>query len=212
MEIRSKINLKIVTNQLNTKTLKIIIVLIALIFINPITAQETLTILSFTFTDDGHLSIEKGKEVQHFLIDYINKKSKHFNVTTINGRDITVALNKAGITPETIDNFTTSEIAEAIGGAHYILMGSVDRSFEGTTNLETNFASINDKDWNKTNVYGGSAGTTTKKYNATISISIFTGDGKAIYEKSKGNIFIDTIPDSWKNSVIWHVRHFPFYD
>ena len=111
-----------------------------------------------------------------------------------------------------MDNFTTKEISEAIGGADYILMGSVGRSFEGTTNLETNFASINDKDWNKTNVYGGSAGTTTKKYNANISISIFTGDGKAVYEKSKGNIFIDTTPDSWKNSVIWHVRHFPFYD
>jgi len=193
------------------KYLKILPVLFVLFFTNQIYAQETLAILPFTFTDDGHLSIEKGKEVQHFLIDYINKKSKHFNVTTINGRDLTVALNKAGITAETMDNFTTPEIAEAIGGADYILMGSVGRSFEGTTNLETNFASINDKDWNKTNVYGGSAGTTTKKYNANISISIFTGDGKAIYEKSKGNIFIDTTPDSWKNSVIWHVRHFPFY-
>lgn len=175
-------------------------------------SQKTLAILPFTFSDDGHISIEKGKEVQHFLIDYINKKSKHFNVTTINGRDLTVAMNKAGITPETIDNFTTKEIADAIGGADYILMGSVDRSFEGTTNLETNFASINDNNWNKTNVYGGSAGTTTKKYNANIAISIFTGEGKAIYEKSKGNIFIDTTPDSWKNSVIWHVRHFPFYE
>jgi len=174
--------------------------------------QETVAILPFIFTDDGHISVEKGKEVQHFLIDYINKKSKHFNVTTINGRDITVALNKAGITAETMDNFTTKEISEAIGGADYILMGSVSRSFEGTTNLETNFASVNDKDWNKTNVYGSSAGTTTKKYNANISISIFTGEGKAIYEKSKGNIFIDTTPDSWKNSVIWHVRHFPFYE
>ena len=194
------------------KALKIIIILYFIIFSNPFHGQETLAILPFTFTDDGHLSIEKGKEVQHFLIDYINKKSKHFNVTTINGRDLTVALNKAAITPETIDNFTTKEIAEAIGGADYILMGSVSRSFEGTTNLETNFASINDKDWNETNVYGSSAGTTTKKYNANISISIFTDKGKAIYEKSKGNIFIDTTPDSWKNSVIWHVRHFPFYD
>ena len=66
------------------KILKIIVVLNVLIFTNPFMAQETLAILPFTFTDDGHLSIEKGKEVQHFLIDYINKKSKHFNVTTIN--------------------------------------------------------------------------------------------------------------------------------
>jgi len=175
-------------------------------------SQETVAILPFTFSDDGHISVQKGKEVQQFLIDYIHKKAKHFNVTTLNGRDITVALNKAGITPETIDNFTTSEIAEAIGGADYILMGSVDRSFEGTTSLETGFASINEKNWKKTNVYGSNVASTTKKYNANISISIFRGSGKVVYEKSKGNIFIDTTPDSWKNSVIWHVRHFPFYE
>jgi len=175
-------------------------------------SQETVAILPFTFTDDGHLSISKGKEVQSFLIDYIHRKGKHFRVTVLSGRNITVALNKAGITPDTIDNFTIEEISDAIGGADYILMGSVERSFEGTTNLETNFASINDKNWKKTNVYGGSAGTTTKKYNADISISIFRGNGKVVYEKSKGNIFIDTTPDSWKNTVIWHVRHFPFYE
>ena len=175
-------------------------------------SQETVAILPFTFTDDGHLSISKGKEVQSFLIDYIHRKGKHFRVTVLSGRNITVALNKAGITPDTIDNFTIEEISDAIGGADYILMGSVERSFEGTTNLETNFASINDKNWKKTNVYGGSAGTTTKKYNADISISIFRGSGKVVYEKSKGNIFIDTTPDSWKNTVIWHVRHFPFYE
>lgn len=194
------------------KYLKKLLLLFTLFIITITSAQETVAILPFSFTDDGHLSISKGKEVQHFLIDYIHKKGKHFNVIVLNGRDITVALNKAGITPDTIDNFTTKEIAEAIGGADYILMGEVERSFEGTTNMETNFASINDKNWKKTNVYGGSAGTTTKKYNANVSISIFRGNGKVVYEKSKGNIFIDTTTDSWKNTVIWHVRHFPFYE
>ena len=194
------------------KYLKKLLLLFTLFIITITSAQETVAILPFSFTDDGHLSISKGKEVQHFLIDYIHKKGKHFNVIVLNGRDITVALNKAGITPDTIDNFTTKEIAEAIGGADYILMGEVERSFEGTTNMETNFASINDKNWEKTNVYGGSAGATTKKYNANVSISIFRGNGKVVYEKSKGNIFIDTTTDSWKNTVIWHVRHFPFYE
>lgn len=149
--------------------------------------------------------------INSILVDYIHRKGKHFNVTTITRRDITVALNKAGITPETMDNFTTKEIADAIGDPDYILMGSVERSFERTTNLESNFASINDKNWKKTNVYGSNVGTTTKKYNADISISIFKSSGTVVYEKSKGNIFIDTTPDSWKNSVTWHIRHFPFY-
>ena len=194
------------------KHLKKLILLFTLFLSTTAFTQETVAILPFTFTDDGHLSISKGKEAQHFLIDYIHRKGKHFNVTVLNGRDITVALNKAGITPDTIDNFTTQEIAEAIGGADYILLGSIERSFEGTTNLETGFASINDKNSKKTNVYGGSTGTTTKKYHADISISIFRGNGKVVYEKSKGNIFIDETPESWKNSIIWHVRHFPFYE
>ncbi len=191
--------------------LKKLIFLFVLFLSTSAFSQETVAILPFTFTDDGHLSISKGKEVQHFLIDYIHKKGKHFKVTVLNGRDITVALNKAGITPDSIDNFTTQEIADAIGGADYILMGEVERSFEGTTNLDTNFSSINDKNWKKTNVYGGSVGTTTKKYTADISISIFRGNGQVVYEKSKGNIFIDTTPNNWKNTMIWHVRHFPFY-
>ena len=194
------------------KYIKKLAILFVLFLSTSAFSQETVAILPFTFTDDGHLSISKGKEVQHFLIDYIQKKRKHFNVTVLNGRDITVALNKAGITPDSIDNFATKEIADAIGGADYILMGEVERSFEGTTNLDTNFSSINDKNWKKTNVYGGNAGTTTKKYNADISISIFKGSGQVVYEKSKGNIFIDTTPDSWKNTVTWHVRHFPFYE
>ena len=131
------------------KHLKKLIFLFTLFLSTTAFTQETVAILPFTFTDDGHLSISRGKEVQHFLIDYIHRKGKHFNVTVLNGRDITVALNKAGITPDTIDNFTTQEIAKAIGGADYILMGSVERSFEGTTNLETGFGSINDKNWNK---------------------------------------------------------------
>jgi len=174
-------------------------------------SQESLAILPFTYTDDGHLSIQKGKEAQQFLIGFIQKKQKHFKVIPLNARDINVSLNKAGITAETIDNFTTKEIAEVLN-ADYILMGSVDRSFEGTTALETGFGSINQKDWDKTKVYAGSTSSTTKKYHASVYISIFKKSGTVIYEKNKANIFIDETPDSWKNSIIWHVRHFPLYD
>ncbi len=174
-------------------------------------SQEMVAILPFTFTDDGHLSEQKGKEAQQFLIGYINKKQKHFKVTPMNARDVNVALNKAGISAETMDNFTTSEIADVLK-SDYILMGSIDRSFEGTSSLSTGFGSINEKDWNKTNVYGGSSSSTSKKYHASVYISIFKSTGTVIYDKNKANIFIDDTPDSWKNSIIWQVRHFPFYD
>ncbi len=175
-------------------------------------AQETVAVLPFTFSDDGNISVQKGKQAQQYIIDFFHKKAKHINVTTINGRDVTVALNKAGITPETIDNFTTSEIAEAIGGADYILMGSIDRTFEGTSNFEADYGTVKNKSYNKTTVSGGSTGSTTKKYNADVYISIFRSNGKVVYEKSKGNIFIDDTPNSWKNTIDWHIRHFPFYE
>lgn len=174
-------------------------------------SQESIAILPFTFTDDGHLSIQKGKEAQQFLINYIQKKQKHFKVVPLNSRDVNVTLNKAGITPETFDNFTTNEIADAIG-ADYILIGSVDRSFEGTSSLNSGFGSINQKDYNTTNVYSGSTNSTSKKFHASVYISIFKSNGTAIYDKNKGNIFIDDTSESWKNSIIWQVRHFPFYE
>ena len=122
-----------------------------------------------------------------------------------------VTLNKAGITPETFDIFTTKEIADAIG-ADYILIGSVDRSFEGTSSLNSGFGSINQKDYNTTNVYSGSTNSTSKKFHASVYISIFKSNGTVIYEKSKENVFIDDTSDSWKNSIIWQVRYFPFYE
>ena len=173
-------------------------------------SQETLAILPFAFADDGHVSEQLGKEAQQFLIQYIVKKQKHFTVVPKNARDINVALKKAGITIETFDDFTTSEIAEALD-TDYVLLGSVDRTFEGSTSVTSGFGSVNQKDWNKTNVYGSSVNTSVKKYHATVYISIFKKDGNAIYDKSKANVFIDDTSDSWKNSIIWQVRHFPLY-
>ncbi len=194
------------------KLKKVTIFLIFILSFHIGISQERVAILPFIFADDGHISVDKGKEAQEFLIDYFNKKSKHIKVSTLNAREVNVALNKAGITSETIDNFTTQEIAETLGNPDYILMGSIHRSFEGTTQLESGFGSINDSNWNQTNVYSASSSSSTKKYTATVSVSIFKSSGSAIYEKSKGNIFIDSTPDSWKSSMIWHVRHFPFYD
>ena len=186
--------------------------LLVLLFTSAVAfSQESVAILPFTFTDDGHLSVQKGKEAQQFLISYLQKKQKHFKVIPQNARDINVKLHKAEITPETFDNFTTKEIADVLG-ADYILMGMIDRSFEGTTSLNSGFGSINQKDYNTTNVYGGSSSTTSKKFHASVYISIFKSNGTVIYDKSKENIFIDDTSDSWKNSIIWQVRHFPFYE
>jgi len=173
-------------------------------------SQESLAILPFTFTDDGHLSEVQGKEAQQFLIQYISKKQKHFTVAPQNARDINVALKKADVTIKTMDDFTTSEIADALG-VEYILMDSIDRTFEGASSITTGFGIVNQKDWNTTNVYGSSVNTSAKKYHSTVYISIFKKDGNVIYDKSKGNVFIDDTSESWKNSIIWQVRHFPLY-
>jgi len=173
-------------------------------------SQESLAILPFAFADDGHVSEQLGKEAQQFLAQYISKKQKHFTVVPKNSRDLNVALKKAGITLETFDDFTTSEIADAVD-ADFVLLGSVDRTFEGSTSVTSGFGSVNQKDWNTTNVYGSSVNSSTKKYHATVYISIFKKDGNVIYDKSKGNVFIDDTSNSWKNSIIWQVRHFPFY-
>lgn len=174
-------------------------------------AQESIAILPFAFTNDGRVDEQKGKEAQQFLIQYIQKKQKHFKVTPMNARDINVALHKAGITLQTMDNFTTKEIADVLG-TDYILMGTIDRTLEGATSTNTGFGSANQTSPTKANVYGGSVSSTTRKYAATVYISIFKGNGTSIYDKSKGNVFIDDTPDSWKNSIIWQVRHFPFYE
>lgn len=186
---------------------QLLLIFILLFSIN-IQAQEKLAILPFVFSDNGHQSIQEGKEAQQFLIGFIHKKHKHFNITVINARDVNVALHKAGITNETMDDFTTSEIAEAVG-ADYILMGSIDKILQGSNSVSVSTESKN-KNWNGSkNTFGSTS--TNSTFEATVYISIFNKSGEVIFDKSKGNIFIDFTSESWKNSIIWLTRHFPLY-
>ena len=175
-------------------------------------SQETVAVLPFTFTDNGHVSLQEGKAAQQFLINYIQKKQKHFKVTPLNAREVNVALNKAGITPETLDNYTIKEIAEVVN-ADYILIGSIDKTLQGTSTTGGGYESTNvKKDYSGTNSYDVNTSSTTSQYHATAYISIFKSDGTPVFDQNKGNVFIDTTPDSWKNSILWMVRHFPFYN
>ncbi|MCK5907240.1 MAG: hypothetical protein KAG37_06590 [Flavobacteriales bacterium] len=173
-------------------------------------SQNKLAILPFAFTDNGNVSVQEGKEAQQFLIGYINKKHKHFNVTVMNARDVNVGLHKAGITSETIDDFTTSEIADAVG-ADYVLIGSIDKILQGSSSVNITSESNHKKDWTGSTKSTVGSTSTNNTFQATVYISIFDKNNKVIYDKSKGNIFIDSSSESWKNSIIWQVRHFPLY-
>ncbi len=188
------------------KRLRIFILALVLIVSVSGYSQETVAILPFAFTEDGHVVAQHGKDAQQFLIGYFQKKQKHFKVRPLPARDVNVALHKAGITPETLDDFTTKEIADVVK-ADYILIGSIDKTVQGSSSMNTGFATTTKHN----NAFGVASGSTTKQYHATVYISIFKSDGTSVYDGNKANVFIDSTPDSWKNSIIWQVRHFPFY-
>ncbi len=202
------------TNNLKLKQMKhlrSITVFIALLLSLQSFSQEKLAVIPFAFTDNGIISVQEGKEAQQFLIGYINKKHKHFRVSVINARDVNVAMHKAGITVETIDDFTTKEIAEAIG-ADYVLLGTIDKILQGSSSIKISSETTKTNNTDSNDTFGTTTSSTTNTYQATVYISIFKKDGSSIYDKSKGNIFIDYNADSWKNSIIWQVRHFPLYN
>jgi len=185
---------------------------VLLLLISTITfAQEKLAILPFAFTNNGHVSLENGKEAQQFLIQYIQKKQKHFKVTVMNGRNVNVLLNKAGITPETFDNYTIKEISDVVE-ADYILIGAVDKTLQGSSSIDINAETSRKKNPGVKNTFGSNVGSTSDTYQATVYISIFKKDGTPIYDNNKSNVFIDNSSTSWKNSIIWQVRHFPLYN
>ena len=175
-------------------------------------AQETVAILPFSFTENGNPSAQMGKEAQQYLINYLAKKQKHLKATPLNARTVNVALHKAGITPQTYDDYTIKEIAKVVN-ADYILIGSIDKSQEGSSTTVGGFDSKSKSSNGKnTTTYGSSTSSTSAKYHATVYISIFKKDGTPVFDKNKGNVFIDDTTDSWKNSIIWLVHHFPFYN
>ncbi|NPA36775.1 MAG: hypothetical protein GXO47_07990 [Chlorobi bacterium] len=188
------------------RTRELLLALMLVIMSTSMFGQETVAILPFTASEDGHPSEQLGKAAQQFLIGYIQKKQKHFKVRPLPARDVNVALHKAGITQQTMDNFTTKEIADVVK-ADYILIGSIDKAMQGTASSTTGMAVTTKHN----NVVGGSSGTTTKQYHATVYVSIFSKDGDSLYDGNKANVFIDTTPDSWKNSILYLTRHFPFY-
>ena len=188
---------------------KITVVLILLFSIQGY-SQNKLAILPFSFSDNGNISVQEGKEAQQYLIGYINKKQKHFNVTVMNARDVNVKLHKAGITTKNLDDYTTSEIAEVVG-ADYVLIGSIDKILQGSNSVNISSESHHKKDWTGSTKSTVGTSSTNNTYQATVYISIFDKNNKVIYDKSKGNVFIDFTADSWKNSIVWHIRHFPLY-
>lgn len=191
----------------NLKLISLILLLLA----STITlAQNKLAILPFGFTHNGHISVEEGKQAQQFLIQYIQKKQKHFKVTVMNARSINVVLHTAGITMENVDDFTIKEIADVVE-ADYILIGSIDKTLQGSSSSNFNAETSHKKNSGVKNTFGGSTGSTTDTYEATVYISIFEKDGTPIYDNNKSNIFLDNTSTSWKNSIIWQVRHFPLY-
>jgi hypothetical protein len=191
------------------KSLKILITAFILFLSTIAISQETVAILPFTFTENGHLSEQQGKEAQQYLIGYITKKQKHFKATPLNARNVNVALHKAGITTANFDDFTIQELSNVVH-ADYILLGSIDKSLEGANTTSGGFDSEH-RNGSTTNTYGGSSTSSSNKYSATVYISIFKSDGTSLFDSNKGNVFIDETADSWKNSIIWLSRHFPLY-
>jgi len=154
------------------KQMKKLLLILIMLFAVSAFSQETVAILPFSFTDNGRVSLQEGKEAQQFLISYIQKKQKHFKVTPLNAREVNVALNKAGITPETLDNYTIKEIAEVVK-ADYILLGSIDKTLQGSSTTGGGYESTNVKDdYSGTNSYGVTTSSTTSQYQATAYISI----------------------------------------
>jgi len=188
--------------------MKKLIFIFLFLFSITVFAQEKVAILPFSFTNDGNPSIQMGKEAQQYLINWILKKQKHFSVTPLNAREVNVALHKAGITPQTYDDYTIKEIADVVH-ADYILLGTIDKTAEGVSTTSGGFDSKNGG--KTTNTYGTSTTSTTTKYNADVYISIYKKDGTPVFDQNKGNIFIDNTPNSWKNTLVWLARHFPFY-
>jgi hypothetical protein len=190
--------------------LRIVIALLLLVVGQAVIAQETLAVFPFTATENGNHSEQLGKEVQQFIISYIVKKQKHFKVKPLNARDVNVALHKAGVNASNMDDYTSKELAEIVG-ADYILLGSIDKTLQGSTSTSGGFETKT-RNGKYNNSYGSSTSITNKRYHANVYISIFKKDGTADYDGNKGNVFIDETPDSWKNSVVWMMRHFPFYN
>ncbi|RFM26906.1 hypothetical protein [Deminuibacter soli] len=174
--------------------------------------RNKVAILPFKFIEDGqNAAQEVSEEVQNECYDML---SKHAGVyTVISPRATNVKLNKAGITRETIMNYTMEEISTILG-VEYIVSGMVTMNKTTQSNYGSGSYSSSTKDNTKTDGqkssgYGSTYSTSTQNYQTVMDFKIFNDKSEIVYNQNRKAFWPQR--DAYKATLEYLLKRCPLY-
>jgi hypothetical protein len=172
-------------------------------------------VLPFTYINPSQeTNIEMGYKVQNECYNILSGKAATF---TIQDPATTNAfLGKSGVTPESIRNYTISELCDILG-VEYVVRGTVTANVTGvTTSGNTTYDESKnkgpDKNGNNNSKTSGnvnSSSSSHQDFKTSVLMEMYTDDGKKVYGQDHTS-FWSTV-GAYKNALQFLLKKTPIY-
>lgn len=179
------------------------------------TAEERknkVAVLPFRFIQDGqNAADEVSEEVQNECYAFLSKHAGLYTITS--PRATNVKLNKAGITRETMKNYTMEEICKILG-VEYIVDGmvTVNRTTQSNYGSGTYSSTTKDNDKStdkKSSGYESNYSTSTQNYQTVMDFKIFNDKSEIVYNQNRKAFWPQR--DAYKGTMEYLLKRCPLY-
>lgn len=171
-----------------------------------------IAILPFRYVTDGQQAgAEASQSVQNECYAQLSKHSGSY--TLIDNRTTNALLSKAGISRETMDNFTMKEICDALDVAFVVTgMVTVNKTTQSSYSSNNQNSSVKkNTDRNKTNAStsGSSYSTVEQNYSTTVDLEMYNDRGESLYNQNRQAFWHQQ--DAYKSTMEYLLKRSPLY-
>lgn len=178
---------------------------------SPVDHHNKIAILPFTYLMDNQPGADAvGYKAQDDTYAYLSKHSTGY--TLLDNRTTNSLLGKAGLTKETIMNFTMKEICDVLG-VEYVIDGVVtqNKGYQTSFTSESSNAKVKrdgDKDVKAVSSYGSSSSNAVQRYDVTVSLHIYMDNNANIFNQSH-KAFLSNTDGSYSGPLEYLLKRSP---
>jgi len=171
-----------------------------------------IAILPFSYVADGQTgSLEASQRVQNECYAFLSKHSGSYVV--VDNRTVNTLLQRSGITPQTIGNYTMKEICDKLDVSFVVTgMVTVDKTNQtayGSNNQSSNSKRTDDRNKSSSSTYGSNYSTVTQNYASSVDLEIYNDQGNSVFNENRKSFFHDQ--DAYKNAIEYLLKRSPIY-
>lgn len=174
--------------------------------------SNKIAILPFSYVADGQTgSIEASQRVQNECYAFLSKHSGPYVV--VDNRTVNMLLQRAGITLQTMSNFTMKEICDKLDVSFIVTgMVTVDKTNQtayGSNNQSSSTKRTDDRNKTSSSTYGSNYSTVTQNYASSVDLEIYNDQGNSVFTENRKAFFHDQ--DAYKSAMEYLLKRSPIY-